>query len=241
MIDEAFFGINLHGQHIDEHFLTEAAFRDFTAGVQHTARISGAHVVLQGVAAGSRTGNADLVFQGNLRQRRIGGDVYAAGSAAFGFDPHDFVRQHIRVGRGHKCLARVATEIVRAAGLAPHAAVEHQPAVDMDDAFVAQLLLKGDQSVLVEHGVAAAYPVDVALQRIAVHTAVAFQFGRPAVIPAQCAERGKGGYELHGRGGVHRFVCAVFFYDPAALQVFDVNGYFFRRNTAEIQSAGIQR
>lgn len=46
LADEAFFGINLHGQHVDEYFLAEVTFRDFAAGVQHTVRISSTHVVL---------------------------------------------------------------------------------------------------------------------------------------------------------------------------------------------------
>lgn len=125
--------------------------------------------------------------------------------------------------------------MVRTADFAPQLVVEYQVSRDIAYAFVAQLFLNVKQVFLIENGVAAACPIQIAIQRAVTHFAVAFKLGRPAVIAAEGFEGGKRGNEFHRGRGIDGDIRAMVDDDPAAAEFLDIYGDFVLRNAAGIE------
>ena len=152
----------------------------------------------------------------------------------------NLVGEHLRVGRGGEGAFGIVGEACGGARVRPDAAVEHQMAADVAHAVVAQLRLHFQQLGHVEHGVAAACPIQIAVEQAAAQRGGGFELGLPAEIPAEGAQGGVGGYQFHGGGGVERHVGAVFGQHFAAAQVLHEKRHFVRPYLPQIRGGGGQ-
>ena len=235
MVDKAAGGKIGRIEHVDKHFLPQAALGQPPAKRQHAAGIFRRHIRLQR-GAGRRAGiGAEPVFLRHIGQRRVERHHHFAISIALGLGPHHFIGQHMRAGRRGKSLAGIVAKALGAARIRPHAAIEHQPAADFAYALIAQLLLHIEQIVLIQHRVAAAHPINVAGQRVAAHRRGGFPLREPAVIIAQRAQSGKRGDELHHRSRIHCSIGAVRHQHLPALHILHIHRHFIGAHAAEIQ------
>ena len=98
--------------------------------------------------------------------------------------PHHFQVRQQRIRRHGKGFVAVAGKVVGAAGAGKALFIQHHVAGQMADAAPAQVARQRHQVVAVKVRVAAAFPVQGAVQGVAARAGVGQQFGAPAVVGA---------------------------------------------------------
>src|SRR3546814_9498423 len=86
------------------------------------------------------------------------------------------------------------------------AAIEHQVASDLGNSVGTQISQQQPELLHVQFRVAAALEVEIAVEGAVHQRAVGIELGLPLVVGAKQFEGGVGGNQLHGRGGVDRYV-----------------------------------
>lgn len=162
---EAFVGKTGGVEQVDEGGLADAAlwdvaFKDELVGLGVVVEIE---VVAQAATVAVLPVEAAVV-DGQM-QGWIGADGGKGGVAAGRVEgePCDFVGNHVGVGWGGEGGFAVVFEASGLVDVGQAASVKDKTALNVVDALCVQLLLHGDEVVLVEGWVAAAYPVKVAV------------------------------------------------------------------------------